>query len=343
LNGGVSDFLSNPESLTVQLNKTQEFPIHAMYYREYSIGYAKEIVPKKLSIGVRAKAYFGKFSIISNVKGEASLGADNNYYFRTWDQMKMSFPAKIILDKDDNFNTVATSDDFTLGSFIFNSRNVGAGLDIGIDYRLNSDISFSASVTDFGQIKWTNNLNSMDYIGEYLFDPKYVNNDESDSQHLTRKADFPATSEEIPSLFKVESNPQPYSTSMPISIYAGMKYRMTQNLEIGVVDRYIKSDKIGYNSFLISGIVKMKPSLELITGYGMIGPSLFNIPLAIVKSGNAGQFFIGTDNILALATNNSDLSGISFGASIFLSSGGSNRETQVDYLPFFKIKKKRIK
>jgi len=342
LKGDVSDFLSNSTTLAIELNKAQEFPVHAMYYREYSIGYAKEIIRNKLSIGVRVKAYFGKFSLISDVSGDAYLDTDNNYYFRTYNQMKMSFPAKIILDADNYLNSVTTSDNFSFGSFMFNSKNTGVGFDLGFDYQINPDLSFSASVVDVGQIHWKSDLNSMEYVGKDLFDPQYVNIAESDNKHLTRTQNFPASTEQIPSLFKVVMNPAPYSTPMPVSMYAGLKYRVNKKLQIGAVDRYIQVGNMAYNSFSITGDIKMNSTFRLITGLGSQGSSLFNIPLAFLKTWNAGQLFIGTDNILALATKKSYLAGISFGATIFLFTKHSGRKMQIDYLPFFELKKKRI-
>ena len=343
LKGDVSDFLSNASTLAIELNQVQEFPVHAMYYREYSIGYAKEIIRNKLSVGVRAKAYFGKFSLISDVSGDAYRNADNEYYFRTRNQMKMSFPANINLDEDNYFNSVTTSANFSFGSFMFNSKNVGAGFDLGINYQINPDFSFSASVVDVGQIKWESDLNSMDYIGEYLLDPQYINMAESDNNRLTRTPNFPATTEQIPSLFKVVMNPAPYVTPMPVSMFAGLKYRVSQKMQIGAVDRYIQAEKMAYNTFSISGDIKINSTFRLITGLGLQRSSLINLPLAFLKTWNVGQLFIGTDNILALATKKSDLSGISFGATIFLFTKPSGRKMQIDYLPFFELKKKRIR
>lgn len=342
LKGELSDFLSDPSVLAVPMNKAQDFPIHAMYYREYSLGYARELIKSKLTIGVRAKAYFGKFSMISNVRGSSEF-QNNNYYFRTSNQMKMSFPAKLILDENDDLKSITTADDFSVGSFLFNAKNFGAGFDIGFDYQVNDNVSFSASVTDVGQIKWKNNLNSMDYFGEYQFDPKYIDYSQSDDNHLVRSPDYPAETQQIPSLFKVALNPAPYTTAMPVSVYAGLKYKASGHLTWGVADRYVSVAQMAYNSFSISADYVLSEKWRLLTGYGKQGPTYFNLPLAFIRSWSAGQFFIGTDNILSVVSGASDYAGVSFGATIFLFSQAANRKMQIDYLPFFELKRKKAR
>lgn len=340
LKGEISDFLVNSNSLSVTLNKAQTFPVHAMYYREYSLGYANEIIRKKLIVGFRAKVYFGKFSLISDVQGEAYRDETNEYYFSTSNQLKLSFPAKIVRSSEDYLTSINASDDFTMGNFLFNSKNSGLGFDVGFNYKVNSDFEFSASVIDIGSINWKSNLNSMNYIGKYPFNPDYINFSESDAERLVRTEDYPALTEDIPELFKIDTISEAYNTNMPLTIYTGLKYRINSELTISAVNRYIKVNNLSYNSFSVVGDYKMNKNLNLITGYGILGNSYTNIPLAIVYSFTGGQYFVGTDNCLSyLLPKISDFSGITFGASIYLFNKKVTDKRAIDYLPFFELKR----
>jgi len=342
LKGEVSDFLSDYNTLSVTLNQPQTFPVHAMYYREYSLGYAKEIVKNKLSIGVRAKAYFGKFSLISDVQGVASLRPDNNYYFQTSKQLKLSFPATIIRDNEGNLSSINAANNFSIGNFLFNSKNSGLGFDIGLNYKINSEFEISASVTDIGKINWKSDLNSMDYVGEYQFEPGFVNSAESNSQRLTRSKDYPAATNDIPQLFKIDLNHSAYSTSMPMTIFAALQYKVNADLKFGIVNRYIRLDNLSYNSISLTGDFRLKKNLNLITGYSVQGNSFVNLPLAIVYNWPGGQYFIGTDNCLSyLLPKISDYSGVSLGACIYLFNKKANNKKTIDYLPFFEWKKRK--
>lgn len=342
LKGEISNFLANDNSLSVTLDKPQTFPIHAMYYREYSLGYAKEIIKNALSIGFRAKAYFGKFSLISNVQGLASLSTDNNYYFQTSNQLELSFPSEIKQDNNGNLTSINAENNFSIGNFLFNSNNLGFGFDIGFDYQISSDFKFSGSVIDIGKINWKSNLNSMDYIGKYQFPSEYINFAESDAQRLVRTEDYPASTEDIPELFKINVNPSAYTTTMPMTIFTAFEYWVNSELKFGIVNRYISLKDLSYNCIQVNGEFNLKKNLKLISGYGIQGNSFVNVPLAILYNLTGGQFFIGTDNCLSyLIPKLSDYSGVSFGATIFLFNRNKDNKRTIDYLPFFEWKKRK--
>lgn len=338
LKGEMSGFLSDPAVTNIPMNQVQEFPIHAMYYREYSVGLAKEVIKKKLTVGIWAKAYFGRFSMISDVTGKASF-EDGDYYFRTSKQTKLSFPINIELDEESNLAYANTIDGYIGENFILNSDNKGFGFDLGFDYRVSDDLSISASVTDLGQINWKSNLNSLDYIGEYKFDPDYIDQEGSDEYKLVRTPDFDVNKIQLPSLFKVNINPEPFQTALPITIYGGAKYQAGDKIVLGIANRYVHSAKLSYNSLMVSSDFDLKNGLRVLTGYGMIGPSYLNIPLAFVKNWSFGQFFIGTDNILALFSQKSDYTGVTFGATIFPFQPKGVKKQVIDYLPFFEPRK----
>ena len=340
LKGEFSDFLANNDALSVTLNKSQTFPLHAMYYREYSLGYANEIIKNKLTIGIRVKAYFGKFSLISDVHGKAYLDVANEYLFETSNQLKLSFPAKIVRSAESYLTSINTSDDFSFGKFAFNSQNSGLGFDLGFNYKISPDFELSASVADVGRIHWKSNLNSMDYTGQYIFPSEYINLAESDAQRLVRTENYPASTKDIPQLFKINPNPAPYTTTMPLTVYTGLKLKINPNFSFGVVNRYISLSNLSYNSVSITGDFRLKKNLNLITGYGFRGNSYTNLPIAVVYSWNRGQYFLGTDNCLSyFIPKISDFYGVSVGMNIYLSTIKSRKAKVIDYLPFFEWKK----
>lgn len=334
LKGEMSGFLSDPAITNIPMDQEQQFPIHAMYYREYSLGMAKDVIEKKLTVGIWIKAYFGRFSMISDVTGKASF-EDGTYYFRTSKQTKLSFPIDIGLDEESNLAYANTIDGYIGKNFVLNTSNKGFGFDLGFDYRVSDDLSVSASVTDLGQINWKSNLNSLDYIGEYKFDPDYIDQEGSDEYKLVRTPDFDVSTIQLPGLFKVNSNNKPFKTAMPVTVYAGAKYKASDKTVLGIANRYVHSAKLSYNSLMISSDFDLNKGLHLLTGYGMIGPSHLNIPLAFIKNWSFGQFSIGTDNILAILSGKSDYTGVTFGATIFPFQSRKVKRQQIDYLPFF--------
>lgn len=76
--GNLTSFLTNPESQTIYAGEQQHLPAQLLHYREFSLGYAKEIIRDKLVIGVRAKLYFGKASFVSDIYANTNIQSDRS-------------------------------------------------------------------------------------------------------------------------------------------------------------------------------------------------------------------------------------------------------------------------
>jgi hypothetical protein len=304
----------------------QNFPAIALYYREYSIGYAKEVIKEKLNVGIRAKVYFGKSSVVSEVTGTVVPTSANIIDLHTSGQLKISAPLKIMTDNSGTLSAVEPSNGFTLGNYLMNSQNTGTGFDVGFDYKLFPDLAFSASLVDVGAIKWNNNLNTMKFVGSGTIKPGLAS--------LPREDNFDQ-------LYKIETDSLPFSTSLPTTFFASLKYRVNPKLNISIVNRFVSTRSMSFNSLSVTGVYDVKKNLSISSGYSIIGKTYSNIPFAILYTGEAGQYYIGTDNLLSMiAPSTSDFSGITFGTCFFLFRNKSKYKEH-EYLPFYKEKKIR--
>ncbi len=336
--GEFSEFLTNTSLRTILINKPQLFPALALHYREYSLGYAKEIIKEKLSVGVRAKLYFGKASMVSEVQGVV-VQNNSDIFLQTHDKLKLSVPVDIVANADGSLRTVTLDDNFSFGNYLMNSKNMGVGFDIGFNYRLAPDLLLSASVVDVGSIKWNSNLNSMTFNGEYQFPQNFIVS--SNNGILTKNQDFSSETVDFPELYKIKVDESSYSTRLPVTFYAGLKYQLDPKLNISLVDRYISTKSMSFNSLSFTGIYDVKRNLAISTGYLVLGDSYNNIPFSIFYTGNAGQYYIGTDNLLSLVVPSSaEFSGITFGMCFFLFREKTKYKEQLEYLPFYKEKKR---
>ena len=339
LQGQFSEFLINPSSQVIGINQSQRFPAVAMHYREYSVGYAKEIIERKLSVGIRAKLYFGKSSLSSDVEG-GLLRYDNKFNLQTWGSLRISAPVEIVNSPDSILRSVSAKDQFTIGSYLMNSGNIGGGIDIGFDYKINSDITFSASLTDFGKIKWESDVNSLIFTGRYDFTNEYIETISDD--YLVKKREFSTKTTRLVNLVKNSKDPSVYSISLPANIYAGIDYQVSPKMRIGLVDRFISSKGMNLNSFSLIANYEANKKISFISGYSIIGTSFNNLPFAVFYKWNSGQTFIGTNNVLSfLVPSSSGFSGISFGTCFYLFTKKIKYEDQLEYRPFFEKKKPR--
>jgi hypothetical protein len=98
---------------------------------------------------------------------------------------------------------------------------------------------------------------------------------------------------------------------------------------------------MSFNSLSVTGIYDMNKKLAISSGYSILGKSYNNIPFAVLYTGGAGQYYIGTDNLLSLVVPSSaEFSGITFGMCFFLFRSKTKYKDQPEYLPFY-LEKKR--
>lgn len=337
--GNFSEFLYTPSFQTLLLNQRQPFPAKAFYYREFSLGYAKELIKNKLTLGIRAKLYFGKSNLISDVEGGIEK-INNQAFIKTYSQAKLTVPFNLY--QEDSLLTSATmSDDFTIGNFLFNTKNMGVGVDIGFRYQISPQLQLSASVIDVGRINWNKDVNTLVFKGKHKFPEDYILPPVND--YITKTTDFSTEKENMNDLFKIAIDHAPYSTTLPTTFYAGIQYQLNSSVNLGVVDRFISSKKLNQNSFSLTASYKVSKKLTLNSGYSIIGNSYVNMPFALLYTRESSQSFIGTDNFLSFLIRSSDFSGITFGTCFFLFRNSSKYKPQLEYLPYFKEKKPKPK
>lgn len=342
LKGDITAFMSTPEFMTVKLNQPQRLNADVVHYREFSLGFASEIIKNKLSIGIRPKIYFGKASLFSEVPGEMT-GKNNTFYMETLGPVKTSLPVVFTTDNDSIITGAIASDSFTFLNYFFNTQNMGIGIDFGFTYKINSQIDFSASIFDLGKINWNNNLSRLNLEGQYEILPQYLLPTQPGDDFITKSPTFSIDEGDLNQLFKsVIDTTTVYSTALPTSFFASLQYQMNPMLTLGVVDRYTQSKGMSQNSVSLTANYEVNKKLTLISGYSSIGKSYNNIPFALIYNWVFGQSYLGTDNLLAFfLPSNADYAGISFGTCFYLFRP-KEKYKQSEYLPFYKEKKHNI-
>ncbi|MFY9153645.1 MAG: DUF5723 family protein [Prolixibacteraceae bacterium] len=334
--GDFTRFLLDPDFITIPMNLEQHMPAELLHYREYSLGYAKEIIENKLTLGIRAKVYFGKAAFVSEVSGYTE-NIDNSYYLKTKGSLKLSAPVNTVINDEEVLQPFVLQDNFSAGNYLLNTKNMGTGIDLGLTYQINNQILISASVVDLGKINWKNNLNSTILKGEILFEQEFINS--SGDNFLTKNSGF--TIDNNFDLFKVDSTKIAFSTSLPANYYLGFQYKITPELALGVVNRYIYKKDLSQYSLSLAAKYDVKPNISISSGYSIIGNSFFNIPFGIVYQWNRGQTFFATDNLFSfIIPSISDFTEITFGTCFYLFRGKEKYKEQ-EYFPFYQEKKRR--
>ena len=333
--GDLTNFIIKTGIQSTTINKIQNLPAQAMHYREYSLAYSVQTKSNKFAAGLRTKIYFGKSAFFSGISGQIIHNQSGGYTLNTGGQAKLSFPAV--------GETINTTSSKTL-SYLMNSGNLGFGVDLGINYRILSDLTLSMSVTDLGDINWRNNLNSKSFNGQYTFNANDVSHSTTDTgiEILTTNQSESAFIDTISSKLDLKIDSGAFSRPMPIAIYAGLKYQLTPAIKISLVEKYVKLKNMNYNSFSVMASFDMNKKLSVSTGYSMIGSAYKNIPLALLWKKDFGQIYVGTDNLLAfIVPSFSDYAGFSFGTCFYLFTKKDIFKAPSDDFPAYKPRRSK--
>jgi hypothetical protein len=327
-----------PEVSSVVVGQPQDIPIQFIHYREYSLAYSLPPVNRRLSAGIRAKLYFGKGVFSSVISGSIQNQA-GTYLLKIGGKGYMSMPEDSVTNGYGSKNSLPSFS--SIGSYIMNPGNPGIGVDLGIKYKITPKISVSLSVIDLGKISWKTNLNSKIFDGEYSFkDTSITHRVEDGLEIISKTSDSVSFTNSFSNVFKLSYVKSRFSTSLPVTIFAGLSYQVNPTMKISLVDRYISLKNMNHNSFFASATFDITKKLTVNTGYSIIGNAYNNIPLAVLFNPDFGQVFVGTDNILAfLAPSISEFSGITFGTSFYLFRKRKLYDPPTETFPFYRSKK----
>lgn len=119
----------------------------ARYYREYGLGFWKDIPKQKLQLGVRVKFLNGMLSAISDQDFSGNIRIDDDNYNHT------------ITTQNANLNTVGINllengSNSEIQSHLTGNGNIGFGIDLGMNWQVNEYFSTAISINDLGYINW---------------------------------------------------------------------------------------------------------------------------------------------------------------------------------------------
>jgi len=338
--GELTSFVFNKDIQSATIDRIQNLPAQAMHFREYSIGYSLPSQNHRFTAGIRPKIYFGKAAFFSGLSGSVQKDSAN-YMLRAGGKVKISIPMTQTPPTGDANSALDLGGKNSL-KYLMNSGNPGFGIDLGIKYKITSDLALSVSVMDLGKIEWKSNLNSKIFDGEYpISETKVTSNIIGDQTEIITKNFINSSfSDSISNIFKQGLDTTEFSSAMPVNLFAGIKYRLNPKVNISLVDRYLYLKNLKSNSFTLLAEFNVNKKLSVSAGYSVISNSYTNLPLAFLYKIDFGQFYIGTDNILSfIVPSISDYAGLTFGTCFYLFRNRNLSNSITEDYPFYEPKK----
>jgi hypothetical protein len=256
-------------------------------YIEYAIGMNRTFLDDKLSIGARGKLLSGIYNAHTS-RSQLGIHTNDSTFDITIDggmTLKTSYLNPLL---DRNYLDAINNG--------FNFRNIGFGLDLGGQYKLNEKLELSASVVDLGFIKW--NANNRNFVSDdvnFTFQGVDMNLFLADTaNYLDNFADS------LQSVLNANENTDSYVTSLNTRFFVGGRFKMTDALFL---------DALWYNEFIlgnympgltVGGTFQFREFLTVSSNYTVFGRFAKNLGVGVNFRLGGFQFFTMTDNLLGV-------------------------------------------
>lgn len=176
--------------------------------------------------------------------------------------------------------------------YLLNRGNVGIGLDFGLIYRYNDDITLSASLLDLSLLRWKTDLNNISGEGSFDYAGTDLTQDISSGDLINEIIDS------LESSVDLSTSLDPYTYVMPPQLFLAASYRFSEKISFGFVNRNVIYHSKLNSSFTLSGQATLAGSFTGSLSWSYLNNSLLNIGTGIAWHGKGIQFHAVTDNIL---------------------------------------------
>lgn len=296
-------FMRDGNSAYVGQTFSTNFDINLFHYREYAFGYSQKLIDN-LTVGGRVKLLSG-MAVINTVKSNLEIETDPDLeYIRlsTDGEYNTSLPVNTTKDADGIVSTIGFETDFNPMSYISNFSNLGVAFDLGASYLITPQIEVSASVIDLGVIKWKNNINNLLNQGTFTWKGLDFSNsiNENDPDYVPFDEKISSLSDSLSAAMQFTGAENAFTTTLPTRVYIGGKYQINDMFSAGLVDRILLYDNKVTNAVTLSGNAMFGKIVSLSASYSVIRNSYNNLGLGAAFKLGPVQFFVVTDNIMAI-------------------------------------------
>lgn len=275
------------------------FGAKALHYREIGFGAAYEH-STVLSYGAKAKVLFGMGNLqFDKSKLEWRTNPETgDFVFNADFNINASQPIFEILDfrydsEGDSVVFKTKEKEFDPVSYITNMKNGGVAIDLGATYSPVSNLKLHASITDLGFIRWKDNVTNLRAKGEFDFIGVCLNDLITDTTNNMG-------SMYIDSLFKtfdIKPSHQSYKTIIPLKMYLGTSYQITDIISFGALYHGRLWNKEFNSSVTLSANLNNR-GFGAVVSYTLMKNSYKNVGIGVALRLGGWQTFLITDNLL---------------------------------------------
>jgi hypothetical protein len=260
-------------------------------YDEFALSISKKI-NDMITVGARGKMLFG-LANVSTSQFDATLSTGEDVWNIHSDiGINASLPfLDVIYDEDGNidFEKTEVVPDLNkrIPRLMFNPKNFGLALDLGVDVYPMEKLHLSGSIVDFGSIKWRDNPINIESHGDFEFSGVEINLQDTDPweellDSLSEEFDYVTTNEA-------------YRTWLPTKLYLGASYFVHPKISFGLLSRTEFYKKDLRQQFTITSNFFPFRMLSAALSYSIIEGSYNNFGLGLALNAFPFNLYVVTD------------------------------------------------
>lgn len=288
--------------------------VQLQHYREFSLAVSRWLTDD-LRGGIRLRLLFGKMNVSTTDESFDLATRGSNYHILTRGKYRLngSLPVQLTTNAS-GFVTRARLEDVGWSNYIFNGKNPGAGVDLGVVYSGLEDVTLYGSLLNLGMIRWTSQLNNFEVEHRFAFEG--LSEDDLDVDDYTGMM-----RDSVENSFQVDRAGRSYTTFLPLHTYLGLTYQVNDYLKAGVLQHNLLHKWRIYPSFTFSINTRVNKNLSLHASYSWQSYSFRNLGAGFSIQTNRWQFYAAADNLLAIRPLNARNIHFRVGLNIFFACG----------------------
>ena len=277
-----------------------------MAFDEISAGWSGEIMDN-LTIGARAKVLFGIGNLSTKSSDLSLTTSQENWNLQSDMRFNASLPfAEVTYDDEGMIEDIVIDEELenpdfsTVSKYMFNGKNLGFGVDLGVNYHPLEELQISVSVLDLGYITWKDEVHQVDYATEYdfsgfEFNPFDLSDDYSFGDHIdssiTQLADSLAS-------FLVFTPGTVYSKRLNTKLFVGVSYDLTPGVNFGLLLRTDFLSKMITEQVTASANFKAGRILNFTLSYSYMNSYFKNFGAGLSLNAGPLNLYLISDNAL---------------------------------------------
>ena len=271
------------------------------HYREYGIGYARDLMEDKLTVGGKVKYLYGMENI-STKKADLTLHTDpENFSLTMNSEFDVNFAGIPVIVTDTSIAADSTYK-FTTGSYLFKKPNHGFGIDLGANYKINDKFRVSASVIDLGFIKWKEYATNVNVAkSSFTFEGVDIKDfmPSNDTTNTDTTSPWDNLLDSLIGTFDPTISQKSYSTPLLTRFYLAGNYNLNETSDVGLLFHGEIYKGAFRPAFSVSINNRLGKILSTSVSWSYVNRSAANIGLGVALNLGPLQWYMVMDNILA--------------------------------------------